>query len=76
MVPLDLSGGSGYTALTRDPAFGLDFLERRQDKLLFGTDVLRPDQKLPIVSFLRTCPISALAREKIMHSNAMKVLGM
>jgi uncharacterized protein len=58
----DLSGGSGYTALARDPVFGLDFLERRQDKLLFGTDVLKPGQALPIVDYLRTCAISETAR--------------
>ena len=70
----DLSATSGYTALTRDPTFGLDFLERRQDKLLFGTDVLYPDQKLPIVNFLQTCPISETAREKILHGNAERLL--
>jgi uncharacterized protein len=32
----DLSAGSGYTALKRDPVFGLDFLECHQVKLLFG----------------------------------------
>lgn len=70
----DLSAGSGYTALTRDPAFGLDFLERRQDKLLFGTDVLYPDQKLPIVHFLRNSPISEAAREKILYRNTERLL--
>lgn len=70
----DLSAGSGYTAITRDPAFGLDFLERRQDKLLFGTDVLKPDQQLPMLPFLRTCAISAAALEKILHTNAEKLL--
>ncbi len=72
----DLSGGSGYTALTRDPEFGLDFLERRQDKLIFGTDVLEPGRPLPIVPFIRTCAISETAREKILHTNAEKVLGL
>jgi hypothetical protein len=70
----DLSAGSGYRALTRDPAFGLDFLERRQDKLLFGTDVLYPDQALPILNFLRTCPIGEAAREKILQRNAQRLL--
>jgi uncharacterized protein len=70
----DLSGGSGYTALARDPAFGLDFLERRQDKLLFGTDVLKPGQALPIVEYLRTCAISEAARGKILHANAARLL--
>jgi predicted TIM-barrel fold metal-dependent hydrolase len=34
----DLSAGSGFTALTRDPDFTRDFLNRHQDKLLFGSD--------------------------------------
>jgi uncharacterized protein len=71
----DLSARSGYTALTRDPAFGLDFLERRQDQLLFGTDVLAPEQALPIVEFLRTCAISENARQKICSQNALRLLN-
>lgn len=70
----DLSAGSGYNALTRDPAFGLDFLERHQNKLLFGTDVLRPGQPVPIVEFLRRCPIGETAREKIAFRNAERLL--
>ena len=70
----DLSGNSGYTAITRDPAFGLDFLERHQDKLLFGTDVLKPGQPLPIIHHLRACAISEPARETIFHGNAEKLL--
>lgn len=35
----DLSGGSGFNALTRDPEFGWRFLEKFQDKLMFGTDI-------------------------------------
>ena len=72
----DLSAGSGYTALTRDPAFGLDFLTRHQDKLLFGTDVLKPQQALPIVPFMRDCAIPEAAREKILHANAERLLGL
>jgi len=70
----DLSAGSGYTAITRDLAFGLDFLERRQDKLLFGTDVLSPDQKLPFISFLRAAPIGETAKVKIFYQNAERLL--
>jgi predicted TIM-barrel fold metal-dependent hydrolase len=70
----DLSARSGYTAITRDPDFGLAFLERHQDKLLFGTDFLAPDQPLPIVDFLRQCPISETARQKICSLNALRLL--
>jgi predicted TIM-barrel fold metal-dependent hydrolase len=34
----DLSAGSGLNALNRDPDFTRDFLERHQDKLLYGSD--------------------------------------
>jgi predicted TIM-barrel fold metal-dependent hydrolase len=37
----DISAGSGHNALTRDPAFGLGFLDEFQDKLMFGTDSCR-----------------------------------
>jgi hypothetical protein len=70
----DLSARSGYTAITRDPAFGLGFLVRHQDKLLFGTDMLSPDQPLPMVEYLRTCPIPETARLKIAYQNAERVL--
>ena len=72
----DLSARSGFTAVSRDPAFGLDFLERQQDKLLFGTDVLYPDQELPIVNFLRQAAISETARQKIASGNTRRLLGL
>jgi predicted TIM-barrel fold metal-dependent hydrolase len=34
----DLSAGSGLNALTRDEEFGRDFVERHQDKLIYGSD--------------------------------------
>lgn len=34
----DLSAGSGANALTRDPDFAQDFLERHYKKLLWGSD--------------------------------------
>jgi predicted TIM-barrel fold metal-dependent hydrolase len=34
----DLSANSGNNALSRDPAFTVDFLRRHQDKLHFGSD--------------------------------------
>jgi len=34
----DLSAYSGFNGLTRDPAFTPAFLERHQDKLIFGSD--------------------------------------
>jgi len=48
----DLSAGSGFNAISRDPEFGYPFLERFQDRMLFGTDICAPGQELPIVPFM------------------------
>ena len=34
----DLSAGSGLNAITRDPAFGRDFLQRHGRRLMWGSD--------------------------------------
>ena len=73
-VYADLSAGSGYNALTRDPEFTEDFLERNWRKLLFGTDYLSSHQSLPIVDLVRELPISQEKREAIGHGNAERVL--
>jgi len=70
----DLSAHSGYNALTRDPKFGRRFLERWQDRLLFGTDYLMPGQKCPIIQFIREVDISRTARRKITRGNARRIL--
>ena len=46
-VYADLSAGSAYNALTRDPDFTPGFLERNWQKLCFGTDVLRAGPGTP-----------------------------
>jgi len=70
----DLSAGSGYNAVSRDPKFGPKFLERWQDRICFGTDYLQPRQRCPIVEFIREVDISRKARRKIMHDNARRIL--
>ncbi len=72
----DLSAGSGYNALTRDPEFGRQFLERNKDRLLFGTDYLKPRQKTPIIDYLKTVDISEEARQCILHKNAERILNL
>ena len=41
----DLSANSGNNALSRDPAFTQEFLQRHQDKLIFGSDCACADGK-------------------------------
>jgi hypothetical protein len=75
----DLSAGSGFGALTRDPDFGYWFLEECQDKLLFGTDICHANQEIEIVDYLNQARadgrITETCYRKIAHENAAKLLG-
>ena len=43
----DLSAGSGANSISRDLKFGREFLIRRADRIMFGTDFLAPKQPVP-----------------------------
>ena len=75
-VYADLSAQSAYNALTRDPFFTTDFLERNWRKLLFGTDYLRPGQECPIVEWVREVDIPQEWRMAIQEGNLRQVLGL
>lgn len=74
----DLSAGSGYNAITRDPDYGHKFLEQFQDKLLFGTDICHFNQDVPIISYLKESltedKISKTVYGKITQKNAERIL--
>jgi len=75
----DISAGSGFNAISRDPSFGFSFLEMFQDRLLFGTDLCHVKQEEPITGYLRNARdeghISENAFAKITEGNAKKLLG-
>jgi len=77
----DTSAGSGTNALTRDPAFGLEFMDEFQDKLIFGTDsCVRSDvdRIYPPVALLRDLrenqKLRADALDKIAWRNCARLL--
>ena len=72
----DLSAGSGARAISRDAEFGRAFLERHQEKLLFATDYLYPGQDVPQFELLERMELTPAAREKILHGNAERLLGL
>ncbi len=72
---LDLSARSGYNALTRDPAFTEGFVARHWRRMLFGTDIVFPGDRLPIVGWLRDLDVSEEVRQAIAEGNARRVLG-
>ena len=77
----DLSAGSGYGAITRDPEFGLAFMERWKHRLMFGTDTVnsRPTEfgsivgNPPILDFIQSADLSEDTVERITRKNAEKV---
>lgn len=71
----DLSANSGLNAITRDPGFGRAFLDRRQDRLLFGTDYLEPGQAVGQFELLEGVELPATAKAKICRENARRLLG-
>ncbi|MFO7973232.1 MAG: amidohydrolase family protein, partial [Candidatus Hydrogenedentota bacterium] len=76
----DLSAGSGFGAISRDPEFGYGFMEEFQDRLFFGTDIANTPQELPIVPYFEKLKkellISEEAYEKITWKNASRLLGL
>jgi predicted TIM-barrel fold metal-dependent hydrolase len=76
----DLSAGSGLGAISRDPEFGVEFMEEFQDRLYWGTDIANVPQELPIVEYFRNLKAEKLisddAYEKITWRNANRLLGL
>ncbi len=52
---VDISATSGHNALTRDPAYGVRFLQEFGGRVLFGTDVCfaGPEDRMPHLGTLR-----------------------
>lgn len=78
----DLSAGSGYTAITRDPEFTYAFMEEFSDRIFYGTDICSPrninspSMKLPefLDEAMEQKYISYETYEKISRGNALKLL--
>lgn len=71
----DLSAGSGNGALARDMKFARDFLIRRADRLLFGSDLLSPGQEVPQFLTLRLLELPPEVEAKVYRENARRLLA-
>jgi predicted TIM-barrel fold metal-dependent hydrolase len=82
----DLSAGSGLNALTRDPEFSRDFLQRHQRKLIWGSDCNCLDGKgagIPGGKCIAAGSLAALRElitdpavlRRILYENGTKLLG-
>ncbi len=72
----DLSAGSAYNALTRDPDYTPGFLERNWKQLLFATDYLGAGQGLPIVKYIKELDMEKSKVHAIAKGNAMELLNL
>lgn len=72
----DLSAGSGYNAMTRDPGFAEGFIERWWPRLLWGTDYCIVGRETPQVEWIRRIDVSDEVRHAIAHGNAARLLGL
>jgi uncharacterized protein len=74
----DLSAGSGAGAISRDLEFGREFLIRRQDRIMFGTDFLAPKQGVPQFELFeqKLTELPADVKTKIFRGNARRLLGL
>jgi len=76
----DLSAGSGQNALTRDEAHAAAFLERHQDKLLYGSDCNDHTgagdgcSGAGTLAIVRRLSASRAIERKILHNNANRVI--
>lgn len=76
----DLSANSGGQAVMRDSEFGLEFLTRYADRLMFGSDLVSADMSFPLGDWLieqrDTGLLDAEVYEKIVRGNAQRLLGL
>lgn len=73
----DLSAGSGAGAISRDLAFGREFLLRHQDRILFGTDYLAPKQDVPQFELFESkIELPGDVTAKISSDNARQLLDL
>ena len=75
----DLSANSGGQAIMRDEAFGLAFLEKYKDRLMFGTDMTHVSMTFPLGEWMETqCDCGKLSESccrQIFKENAQRILG-
>jgi predicted TIM-barrel fold metal-dependent hydrolase len=74
----DMSAGSGFNAMARDPDHAYRFMEEFQDKMMFGTDVCSPRNEMELSHWLdnafNTGCISETVYKKICRENAVRIL--
>ena len=71
----DISAGSGYNGMTRDPEFTQGFIERNWSKILFATDYLSAGHERGHVAWVLETPMNEEHRAAIMEGNARRIIN-
>jgi hypothetical protein len=66
----DISGKSGFNALTRDKNYAKIFLEKHYNKLLFGTD----NNELNQIELIKSYKLPVNKEQKIFYKNAEQII--
>ena len=73
----DLFANSGGCAIMRDIKFGLEFIEKYSDRLLFGSDIWGNGKRYPLLQWMVDMKQKQLIREetfyKICYENATRI---
>jgi predicted TIM-barrel fold metal-dependent hydrolase len=76
----DLSAGSGYNLLTRDPAFTYEFVDEFQDRLMMGLDHTNKELDFQHIEWLKAQTagghIAEDVLQKILWRNADRLIGL
>lgn len=76
----DLSDGTCFNAISRDPNYGPRFLSEFEDRLYFGTDMMSRHMVVELdsllISWKEQGKISETTFKKIAYQNAEKLLGL
>lgn len=70
----DLSAGSGYNAMTRDPEFTRGFVKRHWKRMLWGSDYCLTHQPIPQLKWFRELDLTPEMRKAIADDNARQLL--
>ncbi|MDD4773535.1 MAG: amidohydrolase family protein [Eubacteriales bacterium] len=74
----DMSAGSGYNAMVRDPDHAYRFMEEFQDRMMFGTDICAPHNEMKLSHWLDDAVnsgcISQTVYRKICRDNAIRIM--
>ncbi|MFO7611777.1 MAG: amidohydrolase family protein [Clostridia bacterium] len=66
----DISAGSGCNALSRDPGHAVGFINKYQDRILYGRDYFDDRHR----KFLDSIDLSMDVRDKIFYKNALRLV--